>query len=328
MLGALVAALLPIGCTPASEYRNTAYVPVARSLAWDGRLTSEGSLRLEGSATRASVATNTNPQLGDTALFVPSLELDALAAVALTSGIELGLRGSYADYAWRTESSYGTLPLPTEPSVWGFGPEIRARLPVSDDSGPFALSLGGNLLGYSITEAFWQLDPSCVPSATCVEQSTPGGTVRYTLLDTKTHTFLVANAALYGSVTLGKPDFGHVFFGPSAHDGFKNRGFTDQSTDGGSLERAGPVWFIAAGYGLDLGTARGSIMMSYPLTTRDSPIDYGFPILRSHSAVSFRCGRGTRAAEGHASGRRDSQQPRAPHRIRFARDHVDSLLGP
>jgi hypothetical protein len=274
---AVLCAALAGGCAPPSEYRHTAYVPAARPLPWDGRTGAEGSLRLEGAASATFVRQNLTPKLGDTALNVPELTLDGLGAIAVTGGLELGVRGSYADYAWRRESARGTMPIPSRPAVWGFGPEVRGMLRLND-SGRFTLGFGGNLLGYSVTEARWQLDETCRLAPGCVDAASTEGLVRYRLVATESNTFLIASVAVYWGADLDdKGKFGHVFVGPSAHEGFRNAGFTNSDAIGSksSLERAGLVGFAGAGYGIELSGVRASVMISLPFTSDESAVDYG-----------------------------------------------------
>src|SRR5262249_11052338 len=57
-LGAATIAFV-VGCTPPpSAYRYTAVVPAARPPAWDGRTATDGSLRLDGTATHTTTIEN------------------------------------------------------------------------------------------------------------------------------------------------------------------------------------------------------------------------------------------------------------------------------
>ncbi len=80
------------GCVPQSTYRYTALVPAARPLSWDGRTTRSGLLRLEGTAVIESIRRELAPQPHDTALYAPRATLEGAAAIAVTSGLELGAR--------------------------------------------------------------------------------------------------------------------------------------------------------------------------------------------------------------------------------------------
>src|SRR5580658_6704479 len=86
---------LLFACSPTTTYRYTAMTPSVRPLAWDGRTAKAGSLRLEGTFAASTVHENLFPQIGDTAVNVATKEFSGLAALAVTQGVELGVRGSY-----------------------------------------------------------------------------------------------------------------------------------------------------------------------------------------------------------------------------------------
>jgi len=101
--------------------------------------------------------------------------------------------------------------------------------------------------------------------------------VRYRYVGTKQERFLVTSLAFYSSVTFGpKAEYGHVFFGPSVHEGFRNDGFTNfvDESSGSTLERAGFVWFLGAGYGIVLEGLRLSAMAAVPVSRHASAVNY------------------------------------------------------
>jgi hypothetical protein len=267
----------PSGCAPTTSYRYTAFAPAVRPLAWDGRAAAGGTLRLEGTITHSNVETNYAPQIHDTALFVPEWTAEGSAMLAVTSEIEVGVRGSYAAYQWADPSAAGTMPLPSEPGTWGVGPELRVAVPFDKDR-RFALGVAANIMRYSVPYAEWSLtgpqSPNgqtvpCTPSSTCVNG--------YSLYDQQTESHLVYSFGLYPSIAIGdRGEYGHAFAMIGGTNGFKNDGFTDKPTNGSSVDVIGPVWLVGAGYGFSYDALRVSGMLFRPFTNSDSAVNYSF----------------------------------------------------
>jgi hypothetical protein len=279
--GALGVALLSLtACTQATPYRYTALVPGARPIAWDGRGGKEGALRLQGSVDQVTIASNPNPQIHDTAVLVPRVAAEGSATLAVADEVELGVRGYYAAYGWADESAYGTMPLPSQPSSWGVGPEIRATIPL-DDRRQFALGIGANLMRYEVPYAEWSLTgpnsphgqtTPCTASSTCVTRT--GGT--YALFDERSESHLTYAFGLYPSIALGdEGEYGHAFGYLGGTNGFRNDGFTDTPTNGSTVSVTGPVWMVGGGYGADFDVVHASGMVFKPLTTQGDPVNYG-----------------------------------------------------
>lgn len=276
LLVAAAGVFLVLGCTPpATPYRYSAVIPAAHALSWDGRTVNDGHLRLEGTITVNTVEQNVAPQLHDTAVRVPDETLEGAAAIAIVPGLELGARYTYASYAWTEDSAAGTLPLPSHPSVWGIGPELRFTIPL-DRHRRFALGFAGNALDYTIPYAQWTKE-TCTVGPTCLVVPTPaGGTATYGLTDERTESHWTLSFGVYPSVALGDDEeYGHVFAGFSAHTGFKNDGFTDTASNGSTVEDAGLIWMLGGGYGITLEPVKLSAMVSLPFTSQSSPVNYG-----------------------------------------------------
>jgi hypothetical protein len=272
----LVTAVAAVACAPETRFRRTALVPAARPYPWNGRTARAGSLRLEGAAQFTDVDQNLLPRVGDTAVLVPQTSLDGAAAVALTNGFEIGLRGSYAAYEWSQRSAVGTMPIPSGPAVYGFGPEVRGTIWFGSER-RFGLGFGGNALVYRIPTALWEQDPSCAEPDTCVETNDNLFRDRWRLVEEDSRRPITWNLAIYPSYAFGPGGaYGHVFGGVSTHDGYENNGFSNTS-DGPPVESAGFVWFLGAGYGITAGPFRASALLAYPLTGSESAVDYGFP---------------------------------------------------
>jgi len=275
MAGLLCAA----GCAPATTYRRTALIPMARPITWDGRPAPTGSLRIEGAAEKTSVVRNLVPQVGDTALNVSTTMLDASAVMVIARGLELGARYAYASYAWSAETATGTMPLPSKKGVMGFGPEIRGALGFDGDQ--LMLGLAGNVLDYRIPTAYWALNGNCTPSPNCYDALGPTGTfglVRYALQSEGQLNRVALNLGFFASELLPNRKYGHLFAELNIHSGFKNAGFTDQTT-GPALQDAGFIPILGVGYGIELGGVRSSIMVSHAFTSTDSPVQYGWSTL-------------------------------------------------
>lgn len=264
----LVVIVALLACAPRTAYRHSAAVPAARPLAWDGRTVPRDSVRVEGAATFTSISYDPVSQVHETALYVPDKTLDGVLTYAFTNRLELGVRGSYADGAWFHMSAAGTMPLPEGSRVWGVGPELRLMVPLQHDE-RFALGFAGNYMTYELPTARWSLDPACAPPATCFDG--------YRRVATDVEGRWVANAAAYFSARLHeRPAAGSLFGGVSAHEAFKNDGFTDQvsDSDGGTLEKDGFVAFLSGGYALVFQGARLSAQGFVPLAGSHA-VQYG-----------------------------------------------------
>lgn len=264
-----------VGCAPDSRYRRTGEIPAARPLSWNGRTAKKGTLRLEGAASHTAIHRNYSPREGDTALHVPALTLDGVAVIALTGGLELGLRGSYASYAWTEPTATGTMPLPGHDPIFGYGPELRGTI-WFDEERRFGLGLAGNVLFYSVPTALWEIAPGCSPATdTCADVL--DGSPSYRLVREKRENEWVASVAIYPSYAFGpEGKYGHLFGGLSTHKGFQNNGFSD-TAGGPLLESAGFVWSPGIGYGWQYEAFRIAGMLSFPITSSSSPVSYRVP---------------------------------------------------
>ena len=272
----LFAALGLSACTPSTNYRYTGLVPAAHALAWDGRTAADGSLRLEGSMAQSTVRRDIVPVRGDTALRVPNTTLEGAAFLAAVPNIELGVRYAYAAYAWSEPSAEGTMSLPSHPSVWGIGPEIRAAIPF-DKRKRFMVGVAANVMRFDVPYAEWQKTPACMLGPTCAFDTYAGdaGTY-YKLVDEKSEAHFTLAIAVYPSLLLGQDgEYGHVFGGFAVHSAFKNDGFTDTSSNGSTIQDAGLLFVMGAGYGIAFEPFRLAAMLTLPTTTSSSPVNYG-----------------------------------------------------
>jgi hypothetical protein len=286
----LAAVLLACG-PPDAQYRHTGAAPAARVLTWDGHTVREGNLRIEAAYTGTSIDTNNSPDLHDTALHIPERTVDAVATIGVSDQVELGARGSFAAYSWMTESARGTMSIPGRPNMLGIGPEFRWSIPVSD-SGTFRVGLALNALHYNLPVARWRrvdcapdplnpLNPApcpCPAGKVCEEAPTENGERTYELVAEGTESFFVLNAAVYPSVSIGpEGKYGHLFFGGSVHDTFKNDGFTDEirTEEGSTLESSDLLLFVGAGYGIAFAGVRASGMFYIPTTRNEDEVAFG-----------------------------------------------------
>ncbi len=271
-IGALALVALS-ACTPDTAYRYTALAPASRPLSWDGRTAKEGRLRLEGTISGERLETNESPQLHDTALHVPDETVEGALTLAVTSGVEVGVRYAYASYAWSEVTANGTAPIPGHPSVTGFGPEVRVALPL-DRGKRVRFGFAGNVMDYTVPYAEWQL-ATCTCASNFIDTSTFGHGTAYSLVDQRTETHLALNIGVYPSVNLNDDGTaGHVFGGFSAHTGFKNDGFTNTNQRGSTVEDSGLIFFLTVGYGVEIEPMRLSAMVALPFTDSSSPVNY------------------------------------------------------
>jgi hypothetical protein len=264
----LVSLVAATGCAPQSTYRYSAAVPAAKPLAWDGRTAKRGSVRVEGSIQNTGVRENLVPTYHDTAVHVPKSTIQGAAFLAIANEFELGFRASYAHETWMQPSALGTMPLGKKRDVFGYGPEARISLPLTKI---LNIGMAGNVMYYNLPVSEWTIDDKCTENRAnrCFDG--------YRNTDNTQESFYVFNLALYPSIALDEHQrLGHVFFGWSAHTTFKNDGFTDKkhvSTED-SLNTAGMVHFLTAGYGISYQFIRASMFLSLPLLNNDSVV-YG-----------------------------------------------------
>jgi hypothetical protein len=237
-------AFATLGCVPQTKYRYTALTPAAKPIPWDGRGSPGGTLHLEGSASETDE--RIVPQaagLHRTALYVSGFNLDGAALIEPARGVAVGVRGSYAAYAWSHESTFGTMPLPDHPSIFGIGPEFRASIPFDHDR-VFSLGIATNALHYSIPWAEYTRQP-CGPGG-CGGFGTRGN---YELTGQGAEDFFVLTAGLYPNVALGPHGmYGDIFGLAVITQGFHNDGFTNvRSSDGKLGEHS--VDLLGGGYG-------------------------------------------------------------------------------
>ena len=272
----LVAILALAACTPSTSYRYTGLVPAAHALAWDGRTAKDGTLRLEGSMAQSTVRRNIAPVRGDTALRVPNTTVEGAAFLAAVPNIEFGVRYSYAAYAWSEPSAEGTMALPSHPSVWGVGPELRGAIPL-DKRKQFMIGVAANVMRFDVPYAEWQKSSYCALGPTCAFDTYAGDSgTYYRLVNEKSEAHLTLAIAVYPSVLLGNEgEYGHVFGGFAVHTAFKNDGFTDKSSNGSTIQDAGLLFVMGAGYGIAFDPFRLAAMLTVPTTTNHSPVNYG-----------------------------------------------------
>jgi hypothetical protein len=264
------------GCAPETQYRYTASVPAVRPIAWDGRTPKAMTLGFEGSLTHSDINPKLFPQIHDTAVWVPEWTAEAAAFIAVSSKVQLGLRGAYASYDWARATATGTMPVPGAPGSWGLGPELRLAFPI-DKEKHWAIGIAGNYLSYQVPYAEWTLTgpnstsggATCVPSPTCVND--------YSLHDTQTESHWVYNLGVYPSYAIGdRGQYGNVVALVGATNGFKNDGFTNQPTNGSTVDSVGPIFIFGAGYGFHYDVMHATVLVYKPVTTIGDPVDYNW----------------------------------------------------
>jgi hypothetical protein len=226
--------------------------------------------------THTDIATNLFPQIHDTALWVPEWTGEAAILIDVSSRVQLGLRGAYAAYDWARATAVGTMPVPGAPGSWGLGPELRAAFPI-DRERHWAIGIAGNFMSYQVPYAEWTLTgpnsttgtPACVPSATCVND--------YTLYDTRSESHWVYNLGVYPSYAIGENgQYGNVVALLGATSGFKNDGFTNQPTNGSTVDGVGPIFLLGLGYGFHYDVMHATVLLYRPVTDSGAPVVYGF----------------------------------------------------
>lgn len=265
------------GCVaPTTTYRYSAYAPSVRPIPFDGRTAPAGTLHFEGTATNTTVEENQTPQIHDTALMIPQWTAEGAVLLAVSSHVELGVRAAYADYAWATPSALGTMPVPNAPASIGWGPEVRLSFPL-DEQKRLALGIAGNFMNYQVPYAEWTLENASAAGAGSPPCATTAAYCDgYSLTDTKTEGHTVYSIGIYPSYAFGPGgQYGHVFGLFDVTNGFSNDGFTNQPSNGSTVNSVGPIWIAGGGYGIGYEWLQASALVYLPMTDHSSPVDYG-----------------------------------------------------
>jgi hypothetical protein len=97
----------------------------------------------------------------------------------------------------------------------------------------------------------------------------------YALHDTRTENHWVYNVGLYPSYAIGDGGrYGQVFALLGLTSGFKNDGFTDQATNGSTVNEVGPIGILGAGYGIRYEAMHASGLLYRPTTDSNAPVAY------------------------------------------------------
>ncbi len=245
------AIVLTAGCVPMTQYRYTGMTPAPRPVAWDGYPSHAGELHGDVTVTHTDVVENLLPQLHDTALNVASTTIEGNASITPVRGLDIGLRWSYASYAWTEPTALGTMPLPTGTSLFGIGPEIRGSFFVDHDK-HFAIGFAASAMLYQIPWAAYTL-------------GSDGMT--YSLATTGTDSDWTLAIGVYPSYSFG-PDgrYGTVFGMVGAHTSFRNDGFTNVASNGSTITQDGFVPLFGGGYGIHAPYFHVNVMAYLPLT--------------------------------------------------------------
>ncbi|HVY49273.1 MAG TPA: hypothetical protein VHB21_25455, partial [Minicystis sp.] len=245
----------------------------ARPSPWDGRSAPGGALRIEGSASETDERfVPQSAGLHRTALYVTGFAADGAVLLEPVRGVEFGVRGSYSQYGWSHASTFGTMPLPDRPSLFGIGPEFRLELPV-DRHRIVSLGLAANALHYEIPYAEWTRE-SCTPSEACV--ATGGGPrSTYALTNRDSEGFFVMTGGLYPSVALGdRARYGALFAIVAVTQGFDNDGFTNVRSGNGKIGQYA-VPMVGGGYGFVGDLVNVNVSVYEPLAGDATKIAYG-----------------------------------------------------
>jgi hypothetical protein len=264
------------GCAPQTPYRNAAFVPSARPLAWDGQTAGEGKIRADGTISHGGVLTDLLPTVHQSALHVPETTVEGSAGIGIHENVEIGARVSYAAFAWTEKSAVGTPPIPKRDSIFGWGPEIRVSFPL-DKKKLFNIGAAANFMFYDLPYARWARTNTGTAPCTnsnadlCVDY---WSAATYKLVDEGSQERLVVNLSLSPSFTFD-PRFGHAFLLLGAHSGFQNDGFaTKPNAD--ALSGNGLVFMVGGGYGINIEHIRISGLLYKPITSYKSAVNYSW----------------------------------------------------
>lgn len=264
-------------CVPDTPYRNTAMTPASRPIGWDGRQKPAGTLHVEGEYGGRRIYENLAPELGDSALHVPSYDVGGSVTLTPVRGLDVGFRGSYAAYAWTKPTAAGTFDLPSSPNIFGVGPEVHGAIAL--DRGRRAqIGIAGNFLHYQVPYASYT-------RSDCLYAS-PGCSMNAPQQDILTHaTYYLArsgseehwtyNLAVVPSYGFGEDaKYGSVTGMVGITTGFSNDGFTDVASSGSTVRDNAVVPYLGVGYSIALAPVRASILF-YDALGEVRKVDYG-----------------------------------------------------
>ena len=238
-------------CAPITQYRYTGMTPAPRPIAWDGYPSHAGELHADATVTHTGVFENLFSEIHDTALNVAATTVEGNMSITPVRGLDVGLRWSYAAYAWTKPTAVGTMPLPHDTNLVGIGPEIRGSFSIDHDK-RFAIGLAASAMLYQIPWAAYTL----------------GGNIDgYSLTNTGTDSDWTLALGVYPSYSFG-PDgrYGTVFGMLGAHTSFKNDGFTNVYSSSSTITQDGFVPLVGGGYGIHAPYLHVGVMLYLPFT--------------------------------------------------------------
>jgi hypothetical protein len=257
LFASLACTLAVAGCVPITPYRYTGMTPAPRPIAWDGYPSHAGEVHGEVALSHTAVYEKLSPQIHDTALHVAATTIDGAASITPVRGLDVGLRWSYAAYAWTRPSANGTMPLPSRPDLWGVGPEVRGSFFVDHDK-HVALGIAANLMHYQVPWAAYALS----------------GSSTYDLMAQGSDSDWTMSFGFYPSYSFG-PDgkYGTAFAMLAAQTSFKNDGFATTASNGSTIQENGFIPMFGGGYGFHTRMFHMGILGFVPLA--GNGIDFG-----------------------------------------------------
>ena len=180
----------------------------------------------------------------------------------------------------------GTEPLPSHPTLWGVGPEVRATI-AFDHEKHFAVGIGLSYLHYQVPYAAWSLTgqnaspatPECVPGPQCTVDPSTFGNAHYQLASESSEAHWAINMGAYPSYAFGPGgEYGRAFGVIAAHTGYSNDGFTNTAQSGSTIS-SGIVWIFGVGYGIELSPAHLSVLAFQPVNGSGGGVSYGPGVL-------------------------------------------------
>ncbi len=226
--------MLIAGCAPITPYRYTGMTPAARPIAWDGYPSHAGEVHGELSVSHTAVVEKLFPEIHDTALEVASTNIEAAASISPVRGLDIGIRFSYAAYAFTERTAVGTMPVPGNPNLWGVGPEARGAF-FLDHEKHYALGFAASFMHYQVPWAAYTL---------------AGGSA-YAFDHAGSDSDWTMTFGIYPSYSFG-PDgkYGTFFLLAGGTNSFKNDGFATSPSSGSTIQEDGFLALVGGGYGL------------------------------------------------------------------------------
>jgi hypothetical protein len=228
----VVVLVLLSGCTPLTRYRRSAMTPSPAAPPWHGEPLGATNAELGAQVGGRVVEERWNPQVGDPALHIPEVEVNATVMGGITDWFDLGGVVTYAHGSMSTPNVIGTPPLAEDANdMWAIGPQ---------------LGFGGKFLeGRMFAGGYLSFQYVALPWSTWELQADD----TYRMVQSDYDSGLAWRVAGFLG---GRPiPMLAIYGGIVATATWVNDGFSDTEASDSTLEQTDPSWLPLIGVSLD-----------------------------------------------------------------------------